>query len=50
MKEDLSVVMEVGNFDELDIDDPTKKKVKKDVDELEELINESIEANKSISI
>ena len=42
--EDLCVLTEVGVFAELDIKDPTKKKVKKK-DELETLIESSIVTN-----
>ena len=50
-KEQLHVVTEVGVFGELDVNDPTAKKVKKDGEEdssdvaLEQLIEDSIKQN-----
>lgn len=47
--EELCVVQEVGVFGELDIKDPTKKKLKKkDEQDIDALIKESIEKNASI--
>lgn len=45
MSEELKVVMEVGVFEELDIDDPTEVDTKKKKKDLEELIQESIDMN-----
>jgi hypothetical protein len=43
---ELCVVTEIGVFGELDIKDPTKKKVKKKSSEMEALIEAAIEENK----
>lgn len=46
--EELYVVTEVGMFGELDVQDPTKKKVKrKEEQDLEAIIAEGIAANKN---
>jgi len=42
--EELCIITEVGIFGQLDIEDPTKKKVKKK-DELEALIESSVKTN-----
>lgn len=44
---DLSILTEVGVFGELDIDDPTAKKVKRknDEEDIDKLIESSIEQN-----
>lgn len=42
---DLHVVTEVGVFGELNIDDPTKKKVKKANESLDDVIAEAVQEN-----
>lgn len=52
--ENLAIVNEVGNFGELNIEDPTAKKVKKKKKQLgvemdiDEMIRDSIEHNKNL--
>lgn len=46
--EELNIVTEVGVFGELDINDPTKKKVK-NKDEIQKMIEESIMENAKIT-
>ena len=41
----LHIITEVGTFGDLNIKDPTKKKVKKNNEELDVLIEESIKNN-----
>lgn len=52
--ETLGIVTEVGVFGELDINDPTVTEVankkKKSVDNIDEMIAESINANKNITV
>lgn len=43
--DEMSIVTEVGTFGDLDIEDPTVKKVKKSKKEIDELIQESIKEN-----
>ena len=43
--EELNIVTEVGVFGDLNIDDPTKKKVKKTDDEMDALIESAIASN-----
>ena len=45
--EELNIVTEVGVFGELDINDPTKKKVK-NKDEIQKMIEEAIMENSQI--
>jgi hypothetical protein len=46
---EFSILTEVGVFGELNIKDPTKRKIKKDdTEDLEEMIQESIENNKNL--
>lgn len=42
---ELSIVTEIGVFGELDITDPTKKKVKRNSQELDSIIEETIKNN-----
>jgi hypothetical protein len=52
--EKLSIVTEVGTFGDLNIQDPTSKETEKlnndSPDDIEEIIKQSIEKNKSINI
>jgi len=46
---ELCIITEIGTFGSLNIKDPTKKKVSKEDEELQAIIEESIEMNKKIT-
>lgn len=50
MDKELSVVTEVGTFGDLNIEDPTQKKVKKQNEDLEALIKEAVAENATLNI